>query len=539
MNNRNYKKQYNSSYSDKDYGVNYNYYNETYSYNNKGNDDNYHTSSYNKGYKDNYHTASYDKGYKDNYYAASYKKGYEDYDYYSNYYYSQGYYDKDQGYQNYQKKRRPNDYRVTENNRYYPDNNYSSYSNNYKGKERKNNKNYRVIIRDLNEEEFIKPGEIPTIFSNEINEIKETVKKEDVNTETQAAEYNKIEKKGEFTEGNMDKLSSLSTEEKLIKEEKKEDSGSSPDLALNIKGTEIAKEIEEINVNKVDIENLRSYFDKFKHYAIFNETTQLNSTTTDSTSEKIQAKPFYDQFNNFKASSAIIRSFLNNQNNSPSNVAANEKTEKPEQSLTFNNKQDQSISQSKNQNNLTINKQILEITSSSSKTDTEFEMKKISSFSLSISGTDKEKKVDDSSASLKAPIQENKNSSNNINNQSNQVTAQPMGSMSTNKSPVPNNYMYHNNYTNMVNTQPINPYLQYEQPGYPNIPNRMNYAEVGHYNQEYMYNIPNDVYGQYDYPQYQYYGMPYRYNTVQYPGFPNYQFTGYPNGYMGDSNYFK
>ncbi len=77
-----------------------------------------------------------------------------------------------------------------------------------------------------------------------------------------------------------------------------------------VKNSEPINEIEEINVNKVSIENLRSYFDKFKSFTIFNEPTNNQSNDIK------QTRPFYDQFNNFKASSAMIRSLMANQSTS-------------------------------------------------------------------------------------------------------------------------------------------------------------------------------------------------------------------------------
>ena len=543
---------YSSGYDQYHYEDNY-YYDDKNSQNSKKYQryvDNYNHTNYNYGYT-SYYNKSYPSNYynKDNYYyyyPDRSSNNYSYYDYYDNYYYSQGYYDNKQSTKRFKKKKRPNNYReeYNGNNNYYQ-RNYYEYSTNYQENEGKNNKkNFRVVIKDLSDNDnfgLFKKDKLQDISA------KEFITQEDISDQILIIERkssNSGSKNEEVIKGtnhskNLVKIQSMAdkksqSEVTEILPDNKEGGISENNTTENcVEKSEAINEIEEINVNKVDIENLRSYFDKFKHFTIFNEPTNNQSN------DKKHTRPFYDQFNNFKASSAMIRSLMANQGASnifakdinegekEDNVIKRNKTiEKTEMMPTL----DKTVPQSKKLTNLSINSNILEI-SSANRIEDEYDGKKIHNFSLFISGTDKAKKQEDAPSTGKFNANETKNVQTNYLVQ-NHILSPLINPPQNTQTQTPNSYIPNPNYPNMINSQPINPYIQYEpQSVYPNMQNRWSY-EPGHYNQDYMTTPPNDAY-QYEYPPYQYYGMPYRFNNIQYPAYQNFQVAGHPAGYMG------
>lgn len=573
-----------SNYQPSTYGYDKKYYGYEYdNYYHKGNYYEKSYSDYSRGYIKQhigYSKTNNYKGYNDhrNYYKYDNNDYYSSYyNYYDNYYYNQGYNNNKQGTKSFKRKMRPNKgYK----NKYVYGDKYNSNLNNQnenayyydysvKYKDIDNNNNYKVIIKDLDEDEniirtnfVIQPKDqtesgyhimktIPAnLDNNTLNNDDAKIKEEIINKHDDYEDNSVINMPNESIRENESEI--LDTvEDKKVKNNNIDaniDARNTND-SLNppirnkenlLHDIETNNQIEEINVNKVHIENLRSYFDKFKHFTIFNETMQP-STNTNTISEKKSNKPFNDQFSNFKASTAMLKSIMNSHHNVTNSIFGKESERDLQENITINSSENtkSTVPRCIKSNTQTINeKNKFEITSTNSnKIEPQIEDKKIYNFSLFISGIEKSNKVEEHSSN-NGLSQENKNK---IPNQpiTQPITQQITQSPNIQPGQIPNNYMYYPNYSNMPKTQQIGPYMPYEMPGYMNMPYRMSFPDSGNYGPEFIANNTNEPYYPYEYPQYQYYGMPYRFNNIQYPGYQNFQYGGYPSGHMGNIHLFN
>lgn len=441
-----------------DYYSNYYYYHDYNNYDNYSNSNysGYKQSKQGKGKNTNYNN-SY--GYDNNYnYADNYEQ---------NYYNDQGFdYSDKTGYNNYTDYTAYNkDYKGNKNNHRE---NYS-YTNKYKKKRRPKNyytqhnhyyqNNYYGMLKDY-EPEVKKPVEDNITPENVDENIPTQVVKEETTVTT----------------------------EPVITEEKQPFSNNIPSNYIP------TEENEEINVNKTDIENLRSYFDRLKKYTIFNEPAVSEGKTG-----------IYEKFQDF--TSGQMAHSIHGHGYGSSLPGFN--PEMIEQSLTG-----KSNTKSKLLNNLSINSShALEITSNGSKMETDLDGKKIVNFSFVIQGSGKKSDITGSSGSSGSNTNSNQNS--NYNNNKGGLT---MTSNSVNSSqPIQgsqNQPMY--NQMPYQHTPTMNPYQPFDY-----STSNQRYNPYMSHSETYNPEVHPEMYQQpmYDYQQYAYYQMPYRITPMQYPGY--------------------
>lgn len=439
-------------------------------------------SNENDAYKsrNNYYNKSYNNDkYNTNYenFEAS-NEGYGNYTDYNPYHYKTNYYYKNNDFESkYKKKRRPLNTNNRQNNNYgtyddtYDNNYYAAYSkgyynnnsyndnyyqntNSYNSNNYYNNKNnyiytpsknpkpkYEGLLRDydeiLKEKELNKPDNQPILEEKSlpteyIKEQEEFI--EENKTETLKAEYMN-EKNGAdeiitaVTNQNKENINFYSNINKPIEDEEK------------------------INVNKVNMENLRSYFDRLKQHTFLAEHKDENEYGLDHQ---------YAEFNR-NTLPVFQNTNLQSINQQMTNLANN-----PSQN-TKNTKYP----------NLSINNyQFLEITSGQSKMEVEYGDKKIMNFSLFIPGN-------------KSNSQENKNGNSSITASLNNInTNANVKNISEN---IPNkNYQNNPHESFPINmnypTQQYPPYYNYpnysQYPNYNNYPNYQNYQQYPVYQQQ-------------------------------------------------------
>lgn len=275
--------------------------------------------------------------------------------------------------------------------------------------------------------------------------------------------------------------------------------------------TDMSEEIEEINVNKTNIENLRSYFDRLKQKTIFNENVNANglngnngnNANLPSSSIPLYNSGIYEKFSNFTGMNMNISANLNRPvfQSTSSNLSSN--------------------NMSKLLNNLSINNsQFLEITSNSTHGQVVDDGKKISNFTLFFGGTEKKKEEKDEKDGKDSKT----NTSNTNTKKENNGTVTGLNTSTSNSNAQfnPTAYLNYPNYANY----PVYPqqydYMAYNPQRYPNYPEHNPYLTG-------VTPIPpqttSEIYGNqsaYEYPQYAYYQYP-QYNRMNPMAFPGYQ----------------